>query len=348
MRHDLLPLLASVTLLVIPVPRAFAAGIAPTDATQAQKKGALGPFVAGKQALESKDWDRAIRELSASLDIVDSPNARLELARALRDSGKLGDSWTEYGRTIDDANRLAAREERYAKTASAATAEREELSERLSFVTVGVANAPPGAALRVGGRSVPSAQWGAPVVTSPGAVDVVVVDGGGKELARRTVSLVAGEKTAVALDAGPPAVGATCSPAAPTSDDQKAGEADRQRAREVVPETPPAKSTLRPYAYLASGIAIAGLATFAVLGLISNSTFGDLQAACRPGCPPDKRSEIDTGRMQQTIANVGLGVGLVSLAAGATLWLVSAPPRSPTGGAALVVAPTFIGLRGSL
>src|SRR5271165_2940492 len=77
---------------------AMADGVAPGDANPAQKKEALDHFTVGKTAYEAKTYDKAISQLRASLDVVNSPNARLVLARTLRDSGALGDAWTEYGR----------------------------------------------------------------------------------------------------------------------------------------------------------------------------------------------------------------------------------------------------------
>src|ERR1700716_81396 len=104
---------------------AQAAGVSPIDATAAQKKEATEHFTTGKRALESKNLEKAISELRLSIEVVDRPNARLELARALRDSGSLGDAWAEYWRAAETATRFAPKEERYAKTAEAATNERE-------------------------------------------------------------------------------------------------------------------------------------------------------------------------------------------------------------------------------
>src|SRR5580698_5727275 len=148
----------------------LAAGVAPNDATADQKKQATEHFTVGKQALEARNWEKATMELRASLEVVDSPNARLVLARALRDSGNLGDAWAEYGLVIENATKLAASEARYAQTADAATSERADIETKLAFVTVTVANAPPDATLKVGGRPVPAPGWVAPVVVPAGAV----------------------------------------------------------------------------------------------------------------------------------------------------------------------------------
>jgi hypothetical protein len=325
---------------------AAAAGVSPGDATAAQKKQATDHFAAGKQALESKNWEKATLELRASLDVVDSPNARLVLARALRDSGSLGDAWAEYGRVIETATKLAVLEERYKQTAEAATSERAEIESKLAFVTVTVAHGPADATLKAGGRTIPSSEWASPIVVAAGAVDVVLTDADGKELTRQTVSAAAGQKTAVALDAQPPPPKPPAGKAAMDTDDTD--KADEVHNKAIVPPPPPSDSKLRPYSYVAGGVGLAGLATFAIFGLMDKSTYGDLQNACPNNvCPPGKASEVDSGRTQQAVANVGLVIGAVGLATGVTLFLLS-PSKSSGPSTGLLVGPGYVGLGGSL
>jgi hypothetical protein len=108
---------------------------------------------------------------------------------------------------------------------------------------------------------------------------------------------------------------------------------------------------------VAGGIGAAGLLTFAIAGIAANSTYNDLDAACRGGpCPASNQSEISRGKTEQTIANVGLVVGGVGLAAGATLFILSAPHKSKNHGKGqaaapgasmdLVLKPSWAGIRG--
>jgi hypothetical protein len=344
-------LVACVLAVTLAIPASSrAAGASPVDATAEQKKEATAHFTAGKQALEAKDYERSISELRASLVVIDSPNAHLELARALRDAGKLGDSWIEFGRAVETATQLAPKEDRYLKTADAAVSERKDVEGKLALVAVTVVHAPPEATMRVGERVVPTEEWNAPVLVSPGAVDVVLLDRGGAELARRTVSALEGQTISVSLDlaSAPSASGGDA--AQTDSDSSRADDAQQPHSQEVA-ATPPRKSALRAFAYVAAGVGVAGLATFTVFGLMSNATYNDLKSACPRGCLPNKRSEIDSGIMQQTIANVGLGVGLVGLAAGTTMFLLSIPAPAPST-TALVVAPmydgAYVAVRGSL
>jgi len=334
--------LSALSLAVLATPLASAAGADPSSATPAQKKEAMDHFTAGKQAFEAKNYEKAAMELRASLEVVDSPNARLELARALRDGGKLDEAWAEYERVVQDATKLAAKEERYAKTADAATTERTDVEAKLAFVLVAVAHPPAGAVLKVGGKTVSQDQWDEPIVAPAGAVDVVLTDATGKELARQTVMATVGQKLPVDLDAQ-----------APVAPHEVAAEDKPDNGPPPQDTTPPPSSSgrakLRPWAYVAGGVGVAGLATFGIFGLMSNSNYSDLQGACpNHACPSSKSSEIDNGKTFQTVANVGLVVGIVGVAAGATLFVLSLGGKSAPATTGLVVGPSFVGLRGTL
>lgn len=341
------PLLAAAVLCaaVLASSVAAAAGVAPNEATAAQKKQATDHFAAGKLAFESQNWERATLELRASLEVVDSPNARLVLARVLRDSGNLGEAWTEYGVVIETSTKLAATEARYAQTAGAATSERIELEPKLAFVSVSVAHPPANATLTVAGRAIAASDWTAPVVVPPGTVDVVLAGADGKELARQIVSALVGQRTAVSLEAQSPL------PSPPPAEDPDDKDRPDEVHDQVVIVAPASGPGLRPYAYVAGGVGVAGLATFAIFGLMDQSTYHNLRSSC-PGnaCPPGKQGEVDSGRTQQVVANVGLVIGALGLATGATLFILS--PRTtaapaPPASASLVVGPGAVGVGGT-
>jgi hypothetical protein len=340
---------------MLATPPALAAGVDPAKATAAQKTDAMTHFTAGKAAVDAQNWEKAALELRASLDIVDSPNARLVLARALRDSGKLTEAWAEYGQTIDDAVKLNDAGGHYGPAMGSAQIERGELEPKLAFVIVSYDKAPPDATLKVAGRVIPAAAWAAPIVVPAGAVDVVVTDPTGKEIARKTVAAAVGEKTAVDLDAPPPAPATPAPAMAPSADDIPPADRPDQPAPPPPADTSSSgRSTLRTYSYLAGGVGAAGFIVFAIFGAMEKSTYSSLQSAC-PGnvCPPSKSGDVSNGKTQELVANVGLGVGIAGIAAGATLFALSfgggKPAASPqAAGTSLVFSPSFIGLRGDL
>jgi hypothetical protein len=299
-------------------------------------------------AASKGNLSRAVAEYRASLDIIDSPNSRLELARSLRDNGQLVDAWTEYSRTVDDAKTLAASEARYGKTAEAAALERGEVEAKIAIVTVTVEDPPPGANLRIDATLVPNDTWSKPFPVLPvaqGSIDVVLL-ADGAEIAKQTVPAGAGQKAAVTLSG---------KPAAPVATLPEPMEAAPHSEFEPVQTTPsaegpaPSSSTrLRPFAYIAGGVGLAGIATFAISGAMSHSTFNDLQAKCHGVCPPGNEGEISSGRTQQTVANVGLVIGALGVASGVGLFIMSLPHRQQSSTTALVVGPAWLGVEGSL
>ena len=64
--------LAGLLLAAAIEPTALAAGAALGDASAAQKSEALHHFALGKRAAKGKKWDKAVSELRASLEIVNS------------------------------------------------------------------------------------------------------------------------------------------------------------------------------------------------------------------------------------------------------------------------------------
>jgi hypothetical protein len=64
-------------------------------------------------------------------------------------------------------------------------------------------------------------------------------------------------------------------------------------------------------------VAVAGLTSFAVFGLIGKGDVDDLQK-CKPNCKPD---DVDSARSKLIIADISLGVGVVAAAVSAYLFI---------------------------
>jgi hypothetical protein len=313
------------------VPRtARADGVLPAAATPVQREQAQARFARGKDLLEKKHYDAAVVEFRASHDIVESPNTRLELARCLRAMGKLVAAYAELGRTAIEAKELVAEDNRYQRALASATAERAEIEPQLGFVSLTIQNAADETRVTVSGEEVRRAAWTEPAPAVVGTTDAVVETPGHAPV-RRTLTLAAGERTALTIDAqSGELLGGPTPPPPP-------------------PALPPARtgSPLRTWAYVAGGLGASGLLTFTIAGIMAHSTFNDLDGACHGGpCPPDKSGEISSGKTQQTVANVGLVVGIAGLATGATLFVLALPRAAPSSSAALVVAPGWTGIRG--
>jgi hypothetical protein len=309
---------------------AHAAGVEPAKATPAQRDQAQAHFLKGRDLYNAKSYDAALVELTASLEVVASPNARLYVARCLRDMGRLVPAYAELGRTSADAKALAGTDNRYEKAAQAADEERGLLATRLGFVELHISHAVTETVVKVANEDVKRASWEEPVVVAPGANEVVV-ESPGRPPIRQQIEVAAGQHFPVTIDAG--ADGSAVATAAP------------------VPGAPePARPTLRPYVYATAGLAVVGLTTFIVAGSMANSTYSKLKDACGSNpCPPGHESDISSGKTQQTFANVGLAVFVVSAAASVTLFFVGSPKKAApaTASARVTAGPSFVGLQGA-
>lgn len=304
----------------------FAVGVTPEQATAIQREQAQARFARGRTHFEKKQFEKAIVELRASHEIVSSPNTRLMIARCLRELNRYVEAYAEFGRTAIEARELERSDRRYQQAADAADAERKDLEPKLGFVTLEVRNAGPQTEVKIAGEQIRRAAWNEPAPVMPGDSEIEVATPGKPPL-KKTVTVSAGEHKSFVLDANPGAEPVKAS----------------SEARVEVSSS----SSTRTWAYVAGGVGVAGLATFGIFGLMTKSTHEDLQTQCPAGtCPPQAQDDIDKGKRQQLIANIGLGVGIVGLATGITLFALSKPGKKST--TALVVSPGYVGISGQM
>jgi len=316
------------------MPRAAAAtGAEPATATHGQKNEAQRKFDKGRSLSAAKRYPEALAEFRASYEIVASPNTHFSIGRALVAVGQLADAYVEFGKTVTEAHAAAPKDKRYQQTADAAEVEQRELRPKLAFLALSVEHADR-ATVKVGDREIDATALGGDIPVTPGTV-TVVVSSGGAEVARQSVAVSTGDRKTIVIDALP-------------NREPVPAPVEMHEVPTVTVDRSP--RGLRTAAYVAGGVGVVGLATFAVFGALEKSTYNDLQSACNAGpCPPEKADDISTGRSRQTIANVGLVAGIAGLAAGAVLFVLGAPTKSPASArASLVVAPGFVGVGGSL
>jgi hypothetical protein len=315
---------------------AHADGVLPAVATPVQREQAQARFLRGKELFAKHQLDEALGELRASHEIVASPNTRLEVARCLLAMGKAIDAYAEFGRAAVEAKELTAQDNRYQRAYDAAIAERTELEPQLGFIALDVEHGDETTQVTVGGEEIKRAAWNEPVPVAPGATEVVVSTPGRLPL-KRAVTLAAGEKTSLLLDAS------TAEP------EVKEPPPPPPAPPPPLPPEPKGGSGLRTGAYVAGAVGVVGLAGFAIFGVMAKSTYDDLGSACGGGpCPPSKADEISSGKTNQTIANVGLVLGLVGVGVGGTLFALSLSSGGHGPNVALAASPGWIGVRGSL
>ena len=273
------------------------------DAATAESKfnAGLRLFKAGKMA----------DALPVFRDVADgngSPNARLYVGHCLQQLGKYVEAHKAFTAVVKQTTQRG--DTKYEPTREAALAQLGLLEPRVAKIVVSLADIPSGLAVKLDGTPLEEKDLGSPIVVEPGAHKI---EGSATDMApvSRDLNVEAGESKTTILafkKAEPSPAPVALGPGAPTS------------------EASPSKSNpLRTTAFVAGGVGVAGLTVFTISGLMAKSTFNRMSDQCgTTGCSaPADLEEIDKGKSQQTIANVGLVVGLVGLSAGAVLFLVS-------------------------
>ena len=258
----------------------------------------------GRAAFEAGEFDRALELFRSSHQVHQSPNSRLMIAKTLHELGQPVEAYKEMVAAEQEAVAAAKANDAYIDTLNAA---REVLAQLRSGVAVmrvtvvgGHTDLPPGSSISINGLDLPTAEWGEPIALAPGATTITLttIDG----VTEQTLSLAAGDDQATALER-------------PVADTPVEPEGDGfgewfEENRETA-------------AFVAGGVGAAGLITFAIFGGMTLSSYGDLDDSCPGGnCPTGSQDDIDSGQTYQTVANVGLVVGLVGAAASATLFLL--------------------------
>ena len=136
---------------------------------------AIDPAEAFKQGLElfqKKRFDEALPLFEEAVADSGSPNARIYVARCLRELGRLDAAYEEMRLTVRDATRKAETEPKYEPTRDSAASELALLEPRVGRLVVTVVERPEGTVVYVGGRELSVDQLGVPVAAMPGRVDV--------------------------------------------------------------------------------------------------------------------------------------------------------------------------------
>jgi len=316
---------------------AAAVAVAPPAAAQAHEtpepgaadaralEDARWQFTEGSAHFERQRYAEALASFERSQGYVASPNTGLMIARCLRELGRGSEAVTAFDRAEAEARKRAGQgETKYAATAEAAKTEGAQLRASLGTITVRVAR-PAGATVTVDGKPLAiSASGEATLLHEPGTVAVIVRDANGGQQ-KQTVTVAKG--AAVTMDF--------------------AGDAGTTVPGPVVGPPPPSgtrgSSWAVPAAITAGAVTVAGLAVFTGFGLSSQSTYDDLVARCGASpCGPAERADADSGARAQTIANVGLTVGLVAAAA-TIVFVVVAISSSGNGPNARLAPPAWLG-----
>lgn len=304
------------SLVAFAVSLALAALAEPTSAQPAAQKGSgmeLVRFKSAQDLYNKGDFAGALilfRDVASS---TGSPNARFYIARCLRELGKLGEAYEEMTIVIREADQSSSTSERYIATRDAAASERAALASKVALLTVAFAEQPPGLTLKVGERTIDRSRLRDPIALAPGAV---VVEASAPNMApfRKELTIAAGgsETLAIVMHA------AEGSEPAPSSSARKSGGGVRLAGFGVL------------------GLGAAGFVMFAVAGAKANDKYKTVYDACGGARCVDPKSadEISAGRTLDTVANIGLVVGIAGAVGGAAMVVFGGPKEVPVSGGA--------------
>lgn len=312
------------TLLVAPMGIAWTASAqtppaaAPRDETPAQ---AL--FREGREAMERNDLELACRKFDESHRLEGAVGPLLNLANCEEKRGRIAAALAAYRGALailrpDQVDQRKLAEERST-----------DLAARVPTLT-----------LRRGSAAPPETTAtldGAPVLLSdrPLAVDpgphVIEVRAPGRRTETRRLDVVLRDRIELNLEPGAGAA-TTMEPGAPP------------------PASGPSQSGGDPLfvgGLVAGGVGLAGLAVFAITGVVALDASSTLDEVCGPDhrCPAeedDGRDAADTGESMLVPNAIGLGVGIVGLVLGVTLLALSGGERET---AAVEVGPRGAALR---
>lgn len=311
-------------------PILLAASLAPLSAA-AQTPHADGPtlsvetraqdlYVTARDHFRASDFVGAREDFRRSLDLVDSPNTRMYLGRALRRLGRLPEAYATLDRAAVDAERRAVTEPRYAATQESARAEANEIRGDISLLTVRLPGLPADASIRVAGTEVPVTAIGFPLPFVPGEV-IVEFDAPGFAPAREILILVPGGDAVVELT--PRAEAATAASPAATSDEPRLPRVPRVVSlRPVAPAPTRLWTTTRVLAVTALSAGVATVITGVVFGSLAWSEHETLGAQ-----QPRDPALIAQGEFHRDLANVLIGSGSAIAVSGLLLfWLSGRAP----------------------
>lgn len=295
---------------------------APSAPAAASQKEA---FAEAQKLFDEKDYAAALPKFEALFAETQSPNARLYVARSLRELGRIPEAYDEMAATVKDATARAAQEAKYEGTRDAAAAELAVLEGRVAHLTIAVADATDGTKVLLNGVEVPTAKLAAPITVVPGPQRIEIV-GPDFEPVRREIEVAGGETKTLPIAVRAGGAGTKGGPEKPgpaKADEQTGGE-------------------LRIVGIVAACLGGASLVTFGVTAGLSDAKFSTLEEECGGArCTDPKYADVvDEGKTLELIANVTVIAGSVLAAASIPLIIWGGPTDAePAATAALAPVP---------
>lgn len=341
MRPTILVILLVLCGLASPISSARAAEEAvAADAADSADPAVL--FAEAQRRFDDGDYEAALPLFRKAYEATRSPNARIYVARCLRELGRLTAAYDEMHATMREATEKAEQDDKYVPTRDAAAAELAMLEPRVAKLIVTVRDEVEGMELSLNDRTLASDRLGVPRTVEPG-LQQVVVTAPNRKRARHEVDLKGGQTRTLTV-----APGALLSGEGPTGPKPPGG-------------TPPPDGSeatgggVRIAGFVVGGLGLAALGVMIGTNVAADAELDTLERECgTERCTdPSYADTVDRGQTLETVANVSLVAGAVLLAGGIGMIIFGGPTTPDADETALRVVPglstegAYLGLHGA-
>ena len=286
-----------------------------------QEAAAKASFDAAQKLYDQRKFADALILFRTAHEASDSPNAELMVAHCLLELGALAEAYDELLATMRAAAALAAAYPKYARTRDTAATEVSALERRIGRVVIVATDLDARSVVTLNGAAVPPARLGVAFAVQPGT-KIVELTRPGSAARKYEVTVSAGELKTVTLRSRGAVVSAPAPPPAPVG------------------------VRVRAAGFVVAGVGVVGVVVLAVAAPLAQSKFSTLETECGGVRCIDKRygAIVDSGRTLDTLADVGLAVGVVGLVSGGLMIALGGPSPAPAR-AAISVSPAGAQLR---
>ena len=262
-------------------------------------------FEQARAAMTAGSFDIACARFRDSDKLDPAVGTRFNLADCEERRGHVATAWSLFRGVLSE---LARDDDRRPIAEERARA----LESRVPYLKMQPrAETPPGVHVRIDGIELGEGSFGVALPMDPGAHELALIPAEGGAGQRSTFALREGEHLDLPIrftsSTRPAPTGAT-----PPADELMAAETPQQK-----------------WAYVIGGVGAASLLFGAVTGVVTLNKKNTAESNCSDRNRVCNQAGVDaneSGKTYGTLSGVGLGVGVIGLAAGAYLWLTAPPP----------------------
>jgi hypothetical protein len=260
-----------------------------------------------RAAVEAGKFDEACPKFKESYELDPGGGTLLNLADCYEQQGKSALAWT----TFKEALVVAKRDGRNERV-DFATKHLAQLDQRLSRLTIALAERPEGLQVTIDGTPLGEAAYGVAMPVDPGQHQVKA-EAPGKEPFEKSfdVSKSKAEQWQIEI------------PALADAGSDSATDASAGSQPSPTSSTASSGSSTRTLGFVLGGVGIASLAVGGYFGLQAYSRWDDRNDGCKGGCTDAAKADGDDARQAATVSTIGFGVGAAALGVGLVLILTS-------------------------